>query len=277
MAKSLIALRIVLSILMVAGVAAAQDTLPGPPAPRFGIRFWYEEALGGKVVTGQPFSATSVTERIQVLADGNKIDQSSTAKEYRDSEGRTRRERASEPLGPWGSGKVQLPAISLNDPVAGVGYLLDSTNKVAFKHPLRGPAEFNVGYGKMGAMSASTGGVAGVMVGGAEEGEKKTEDLGMQVIQGVSAQGTRTTITIPAGTIGNQQPIVIEDEKWTAPDLQLVVASKHNDPRFGEVDFRLTNIVRAEPDPSLFQVPSDYTVKAGKAFFQSKVKSPGGD
>ncbi len=273
MAKSLTVLRILLLALLTAGTGAAQDVLPGPTPHQFGIRFWYEEALSGKVVTGQPFSATAVTERIQVLPDGNKIDQTSTSKEYRDSEGRTRRERSSEPLGLWGSGKGLPRMTAVNDPVEGVGYMLDSTNKIAFKHPLRNPAEFNIGYSRMGAMSATKP----VMAGSPAEGAKKTEELGAQVIQGVSAQGTRTTITIAAGAIGNQQPIVIVDERWLAPELQLVVASKHNDPRFGEVDFSLTNIVRTEPDPALFQVPSDYTIQQGRAFFGPKSKSAGSD
>ena len=37
--------------------------------------------------------------------------------------------------------------------------------------------------------------------------------------------------------------------------------TRHNDPRMGESSYRLTNIVRAEPDGSLFMVPADYTVK----------------
>jgi hypothetical protein len=35
---------------------------------------------------------------------------------------------------------------------------------------------------------------------------------------------------------------------------------KHNDPRFGEIVYKLTNISRSEPDPSLFQLPSDFKV-----------------
>ena len=33
-------------------------------------------------------------------------------------------------------------------------------------------------------------------------------------------------------------------ETWTAPDLQVTVMSKSNDPRFGETSYRLTNINR---------------------------------
>jgi len=88
--------------------------------------------------------------------------------------------------------------------------------------------------------------------------DKRTEELGVQNIEGVDAEGTRTITTIPAGAIGNERPIEITYEKWYSKELQLVVMSKHNDPRFGEQTYRLTNIARSEPDPSLFTPPQGY-------------------
>jgi hypothetical protein len=96
-----------------------------------------------------------------------------------------------------------------------------------------------------------------------EMGELKKESLGTQEIEGVSAEGTRITRTIPAGTIGNEKPIDIVVETWTSPDLHTTVLQKRSDPRFGETVFRLTNIKRGEPDPSLFTVPSNFTIKNG--------------
>jgi hypothetical protein len=90
----------------------------------------------------------------------------------------------------------------------------------------------------------------------------KTESLGKQNIEGVEAEGTRTTRTIPAGEIGNEQPIVIVSERWYSSALQTVVLSKHNDPRYGENTHRLTNINRSEPAHSLFEVPSDYKIES---------------
>lgn len=88
--------------------------------------------------------------------------------------------------------------------------------------------------------------------------ETRTEELGTQNIEGVTAEGTRTITTIPADAIGNERPIEIVYEKWYSNELQLVVMSKHNDPRFGEQTYRLTNITRSEPDPSLFSPPQGY-------------------
>ncbi|MBK9528009.1 MAG: hypothetical protein IPO41_06735 [Acidobacteria bacterium] len=84
----------------------------------------------------------------------------------------------------------------------------------------------------------------------------KNEDLGTRDFEGVSAEGTRRTTTIPAEAIGNERPIEIVYERWFSKDLGLVVYSKNTDPRFGEQTYKLTNIVRAEPDPSLFAVPT---------------------
>ena len=75
------------------------------------------------------------------------------------------------------------------------------------------------------------------------------------------ATGTRTTTVIPAGAIGNEQPIRIVSEQWFSPDLELLVLTRHSDPRTGDTTYRLTNIVRGDPDRSLFEVPADYTVK----------------
>jgi hypothetical protein len=87
----------------------------------------------------------------------------------------------------------------------------------------------------------------------------KKEDLGTQVIEGIQAQGYRTVTTIPAGEIGNERPIEIVSERWYSPDLQVVVMSRHSDPRMGETKYRLTNISRAEPPRSLFEPPAGYT------------------
>jgi hypothetical protein len=93
--------------------------------------------------------------------------------------------------------------------------------------------------------------------------EDKAEPLGKQTIEGVEAEGTRTVVTIAAGEVGNDQPLQIVTERWYSPELQAVVMSRHSDPRFGETTYRLTSVVRGEPDRSLFEVPADYKVTDG--------------
>ncbi|HKX26119.1 MAG TPA: hypothetical protein VJ302_00370 [Blastocatellia bacterium] len=91
--------------------------------------------------------------------------------------------------------------------------------------------------------------------------EVQTISLGTQMIDGVEAEGQRTIQTIPAGVVGNERPLEIVSETWYSPELQVVVLGKTSDPRTGEVTYKLTNINRNEPEPSLFQIPSDYKLQ----------------
>ena len=102
-----------------------------------------------------------------------------------------------------------------------------------------------------------------IAISGNDVANTTTEDLGSQTMEGVLVNGTRTTRTIPTGQIGNDAPIKIVTEVWTSPDLKTVVSSKRSDPRMGEQTFQLKNVVRAEPDPSLFVVPADFTITDG--------------
>ncbi|HEV7744372.1 MAG TPA: energy transducer TonB [Pyrinomonadaceae bacterium] len=95
----------------------------------------------------------------------------------------------------------------------------------------------------------------------AGEENAKSESLGKQSVEGVEAEGTRRTVEIPAGAIGNERPIEVVFERWYSPELQVVVMTKHSDPRFGEMIYRLTNISRTEPARELFEVPADYTLR----------------
>lgn len=83
--------------------------------------------------------------------------------------------------------------------------------------------------------------------------------LGSKDIEGVKANGERTSWTIEAGKVGNEKPIQIVREVWTSPDLLLTVLSRDADPRSGETVYRLANLKRGEPDSALMKVPTDYT------------------
>ncbi|HWP42094.1 MAG TPA: hypothetical protein VNO14_02575 [Blastocatellia bacterium] len=257
-----------------------------------------EMSFGGKLVKGAPYSAEAVTESIQMLADGNRIVRRSTAMIYRDSEGRTRHERTMNLVGPYAVAGEPPQMVFINDPVAGVNYILDARNRTARKLNMpravaagdaedvtvwvsRAPepaaaekaaieATVSATVGENHArirrappMPPGVSGAAGFRMGGGEADPDNTvtESLGKQIIEGVEAEGTRTTVTIPAGKIGNELPIQIVSESWYSPELQVTVMSRHSDPRFGENTYRLTGINRNEPVKSLFEVPSDYTIK----------------
>ena len=231
-----------------------------------------EMRLPARTVQGAPYSAHAVTEFTQTLADGNRIVRRSTTLVYRDSEGRVRREIQGDGEGvhPAELGWKAAPGPSvfvakgmrggvvvINDPVAGVEHLLDTKNRIAQTHKIMTAPEKGELLEKL-RMKVET-----VQPKSSREGFR-TESLGRQPIDGIDAEGTRTITTIPAGQIGNERPIEVVSERWFSPELQIVVRTRHSDPRSGETVYRLTNFSRAEPARSLFDVPADYSVRDPK-------------
>ena len=254
-----------------------------------------EMSFAGKLVKGAPYTAQAVTESVQALSDGNRIVRKNTAQLYRDTEGRTRREQTVGYIGPYAASVEETQTVFINDPVAGFSYILEPSSKTARKMPRRelrfkveeagdaarlkaeqeslrkieversiqrvpGPGPDTV-TGTAVIVTAPPAGEGATFLRHSSKHEAKTEKLEARSFDGVTAEGTRTTVTIPAGEIGNEMPINIVDEHWYSPELQVVVMTRHSDPRSGETTYRLTNISRAEPAAALFQVPSDYTVK----------------
>jgi hypothetical protein len=233
-----------------------------------------EMSFGGKPVKGAPYAAEAVTETTQTLADGNRIQRKTTASIYRDSEGRTRREQTLGQIGPWANSGDAPQMIFINDPVAGVNYVLNPKEHTARKLPtFTEKVEPPPGAAAAGArvmrfersIAGGPGEAIGLMHMQADglEAKPQTESLGKQVIEGVEAEGTRTTLTIPAGQIGNEQAIQIVSERWFSPELQSVLMSKHSDPRMGETVYRVSGINRSEQPKALFEVPSDYKIEEG--------------
>jgi hypothetical protein len=233
--------------------------------------------FGNKIVKGAPYSAEEVTETTQSLADGNRITRKSSALVYRDGQGRTRREQSLEAIGPLGlQSQEPLKTITIIDPVSGANYILDAASRTARKLPtadvvMHSPPADKVTSGQVferrvaisgapgSADMAPTAGVR-VLIRHTESGAVNKETLGKQIIEGIEAEGSRVTVTTPAGQIGNELPIQTISESWYSPKLQTVVLSKQSDPRMGETIFRLTKVELGEPASSLFEVPSDFKV-----------------
>jgi hypothetical protein len=300
-----------------ASAASAQpQTLPLPdgdklfvlqntPLPVFGGQIDIIRSEGGvlgPVVKGKPYSARTVTESTQTLADGNRITQRNEAVIYRDSDGRSRREQTLTGVGPWQAGEP-VTMINIHDPVAGKTYVLDPMGKtareirqfqMAIAHdeaglhsttiagggvftaavpappPLPGPGAGNVTVierrddaGSVQVFAQRAVGVAALPP-GTGGADEPGEDLGEQVLEGLLVKGTRMTDTIPAGTIGNDRPIDIVTERWYSEDIDAMVLQRFSDPRFGETTYKLVNIARGEPSPDLFQVPQGYEIKAAE-------------
>jgi hypothetical protein len=263
---------------MVLGGMAGAPPLP----PKGGMVSMHVDPMDAAPVKGAPFCATITNEHTQPFADGNRIHTTDTSTLCRDGEGRIRRESGLNLLGaaPEKSG---TKLIVIMDPVAGFRYMLDSETKTAHKMALSPAASADVGV----KASAGPGGAPAtqerVMIyrGTGEAGPTfnvffkndgqssddtppATEKLGDQMIEGIQATGTRITTTIPAGKMGNEQPIVVTSERWYSPELKATVMTKHNDPWAGELKTQFTNVNTSEPDRSLFVVPSDYKIVTDK-------------
>jgi hypothetical protein len=299
--------------LMVSATAYAQgNEVARRQAVEIAARVPFEQAF-----KGAPYSAETVVESTQTLADGNRINRKTTGRVYRDSDGRTRREedRDFAAMTPGGPTANRMTSISIVDPVAGFSYSLDPEHKVAWRTPVGATATI-VGKleasqvaerrkmelekalaekmatmsdedkarlkakmaqeqataptvedrDKVAAAAAAGAGGRGMIARSTvppvmPAGHDSNVPLEHKTLEGVAVEGRKTTTTIPAGQVGNEQPLTITSEEWRSPDLNVLVMTKHSDPRTGESSYRLQNIVRAEPDRSLFIVPPDYEVK----------------
>jgi len=287
-------MRIKLAVVVMLGVASyAVSQEKGDVILRTGgpVGAGFGEKISRTPVLGAPYSATITNESSQLLADGNRITQSSSGTTARDSQGRTRQDAPLPAIGNMAAANAPH-LVFINDPVGQKTYTLNLTEKTAQSFAIPGVGiGTGLGVGAGGSVETNTfvlklkqeaeASASGqtpeiatqrnlVMMDKAkaetfgEATEVNTEDLGTQTMEGVLVTGTRTTKTIPAGQIGNEKPISIVIEVWTSPELKTVVMSKRSDPRMGEQTFRLTNIVRAEPDASLFTVPADFKVIDGQ-------------
>lgn len=260
-------------------------------------------------VKGAPYSAEAVTETVQRLADGTRIANTATTRLYRDSEGRTRIDTTIKPLGPWvregtGSGRS---ISTIFDPIANESLTLHHDTKTATRAAVRqpppsaaptvrgelvarpvrvdiekrvivsGPGEAPVGDVLMpgpGTIHWVQEGPGAPRTMNPDKLEFQSKSLGKRVIEGVECEGVLLTATIAEGQVGNDRPIEINTETWRASSLRIDVLRKHNDPRYGETSYRLTNLVRAEQPRSLFELPAGYELKELPATFNIRVEPP---
>jgi hypothetical protein len=231
-----------------------------------------------------PFSGEMVSTQVQTLADGTHITSpAQTTKMYRDSLGRARTETyMAMPNSPQQT-QPDLMNIMIMDPVEGVQYMLNPRMKTARKimmpkrpqpsartqavppglapQILVAPRPFGAmiveaGGGTAALRTSSTGNALATAA-----PQSKNESLGTETIEGLVADGHRMTTTWPVGSMGNDREVISTNESWQSKELGMAVLSKNSDPRSGERTTKLTNVSRTEPDPALFQVPSDYTIE----------------
>jgi len=219
-------------------------------------------------VTGQPYSAEQVSQHSQTLLNGTHIKQNrEMARMYRDSEGRTRTERRIflGPVGKTGTNDARPKMIHIYDPVEGYSYTLDTQKQIAHR--------FTIPKSELAARPARTARLSEpapltqqglrkpvVRDGALPQRQIKQETLGTEMIDGIQAEGTRVTMTTPAGVEGNDRPLTRVCEHWQSVELKIVMLSKCSDSRTGNTTLRVQSLDRTEPDPALFQIPADYTM-----------------
>lgn len=241
----------------------------------------------GKLVKNAPYSAEGIQENQRNLADGNQITTRTSTLNYRDSHGNTRQEIRS-PSGEVQSFMITTAADNANYNVIPAAKLVIkmSMEKISAKAAAIGAAAGKAIRARMEAQrkegKPATDGaeivvkrappnaninpnmvplIAGALGDAKWAARATTKDLGVKEIEGVKAEGKLRSYEIPAGEVGNRNPIVVTNENWYSPELQVTLYSKHSDARSGDVVYRLANLKRGEPAAALFSVPSDYTVK----------------
>ena len=255
--------------------------------PAGAVAFGAVDRISASPVKGAPYSATITNESVQTLVDGTRIVQTSSGTTARDAQGRTRQDTPLPTIGNLAASDAPH-LVFLQDPVAGTSYTLNLSEKTAWKNFMLPGAPMMAGTA-VGTTTVATTNTFFIHSGTAavagepptpplppmppmvlqkhlaveDESDVTTENLGSQVMEGVQVTGVRTTHVISVNQIGNDRPISIVTEVWTSPELKTIVYSKRSDPRMGEQTFKLTNIQRGDPDPSLFTVPSDFKITEG--------------
>jgi hypothetical protein len=245
-------------------------------------------AVGGAPV--QPYTATRKTTTVQKLFDGTTITRVTTAKEARDSQGRTFHQQTTN-METSGSQRPPVFFCTVVDPVERVTLSWSTQGKVVTRFHMPEPLTQAQIQARAQAQprppvvqgSVIAGTTAGAVSGGVASGagqaaleqipglrtlpdarlvpKMRREQLDGKTIAGVYARGTRFTTTYPVGSIGNDRPIAVVQETWTSPDLRIVVLSINDDPRTGLRTTELTDLDRDEPDPALFKAPEGYTIQ----------------
>jgi len=223
------------------GAGTGATTLPPCPAQPVAPRPPTDNV---RLVTGAPYSALGTSETVTTLPDGNRIVRQNRVRMWRDSDGRTRSEYSLSSIGGPLPLEVNTTVTVIDDPATRTRYMLQPSAKIAVAVPIA-PCR-----------------VADVQRGAAPPNISAPLNLGERELDGEKVSGSRIESTIPAGAIGNEQPITMSAEQWYGQDLKVVVEATYRDPRTGETKYRLRDIKRQEPDAKLFRVPQDYSQEA---------------
>jgi hypothetical protein len=248
------------AFLIPATVCAQQEPATTPAARPNRSRQYYvqdggvTETLQSIVIppkAGAPFTLTLQTEWVKILYDGGTVTSVNQRRIARDSKGRIYQER-------WflvpknGNVESQMTTIQIADPNAHTLYncfMLEQPKRCVLTH--YAPSTSDV--------YKETPPPPGDMKDG--EATALHEDLGKQSIDGIETTGTRDSVIFNPGVFGNDRKVTVEREFWYSPELGVNLLSIRSDPRIGKQTFRATNLILAEPDAKLFELPEGFEVQ----------------
>lgn len=192
-----------------------------------------------------PFSATVTTVWTQRLEDGTSITIQNHRVVMRDSHGRIFQER-----------RTLVPKDSPDEPPL---RYTEITNPLTHTRYICRPA-FHI-CEEMGYFAPVK--IVNIPAGPLDKDGKRAlsrEDLGKNNVSGLDVTGTRETMTIALGAIGNDRPISVTKEFWYSPQLGINIVVKRADPRSGTQTFTVSDISLAEPAPANFAIPAGFKV-----------------
>jgi hypothetical protein len=191
-------------------------------------------------LTNAPFQATVTAQWTKHLPDGSTTVVKNHRLVVRDGRGRIYQERRT--LVPEGSSREsRIFRIEISDPAAHTKYFCDPSLQEcelrSYDMPVTEPVI-----------------PAGEMANGTRYLSRAS--LGTRTMEGLETIGTRETITIQAGVIGNSAPIDSTKEFWYSPKLGLNLQVLRLDPLHGDQLFNVTDLKLSEPDSRLFVLPA---------------------
>ena len=184
--------------------------------------------------TDAPLTVEQVEELTKKLLDGKSRTETIERKIYRDRLGRFRAEtKAPHPLS---------EIISLADPVEGFIAILVPSAKIAHRFvPPTTDRPLGLGFTWPGLQMSGKA--------------RKVENIGKLTIEGIEFEGFRTTVTSD-----NDPAIVTVDDRWMSKELGLIGRVEANSPA-EHYSARIKTVIRKDPDPELFLIPADYTIR----------------
>ena len=211
-------------------------------------------------IKSAPISASFQIESKQVLANGSTITDTRTGKIARDSEGRTYFELTT--VRSLEANPPSSTTINISDPAASYPILLMPDTHVARRFDMRHctPERHSQRRPVTPETARPLWALRDLLTIRSPLPAIQKENLGVESIEGIPVQHYRETQTIPAGQIGNDQDLVITSEFWYSRELRLNLKATRNDPRFGAETLTVSDVDRAEPPASQFEIPADYTV-----------------